>query len=71
MKEELKHFEVTPECAEIIEKLHAKYPKYTKAADLNGDEGTMEETLLAIRMLLEHGVIMTKEPLKAISAWIK
>jgi len=68
MKEELKHFEVTAECAEIIEKLHVKYPKYARASDLMGKEGTMEETLLAIRMLLEHGVIMTKEPLKAISA---
>ena len=69
MKEELKHFEVTPECAEIIEKLHAKYPKYTKASDLITESGTIEDTLLAIRMLLEHGVLMTKEPLKAVSVW--
>ena len=69
MKEELKHFEVTPECAEIIEKLHVKYPKYTKASDLITESGTMEDTLLAIRMLLEHGVLMTKEPLKAVSVW--
>lgn len=67
MKEELKHFEVTPECAALMEVLHAKYPAYTKASDLVVEESNIEDTLLAIRMLLEHGVLMTRDPLKAVS----
>ena len=68
MKEELKQFEVTPECANMMETLHQKYPAYTKAKDLILESGDMEETLLTVRMLLEHGVVMTKDPLKAVSA---
>merc|ERR1719427_1698681 len=61
MKEELKKFQVTPECASVMEVLNGNYPKYTKVTDLQTEGNSIDETILQIRELLEYGVLMTKE----------
>ena len=67
MKEELKKFQISPECASVMEVLNAQYPKYTRMTDLQVEGQTMEETILQIRELIEYGVLMTKESLKTVS----
>ena len=67
MKEELKKFEITAECASIMEVLNAHYPKYTKMTDLQVEGSSMEDTILQIRELIEYGVLMTKDCLKTVS----
>ena len=63
----MKKFEITAEQASMMEVLSANYPKFTKIGDLQVENATLEETILGIREMIEYGVIMTKDNLKAMS----
>ena len=63
-KEELKGFEITSECAAIVDMLTAAYPKYIKVTDLVEDGQELESVLESVFSLLESGILMTKEPTK-------
>lgn len=60
-KEELKGFEITSECAAVMDVLTANYPKYTKISDLASEEQKLDETLQSVFSLIENGVLMTKD----------
>ena len=63
-KEELKGFEITPDCAAIMDILTANYPEYTKLSDLQQEGQELESVIESVFSLIEHGVIMTKDPTK-------
>jgi len=60
-KEELKGFEITAECAAVMDILSTDYPKYTKISSLVTEDQPLEETLQSVFSLLENGVLMTKD----------
>ena len=63
-KEELKGFEITPDCAAIMDILTANYPDYTKLSDLQQEGQELESVIESVFSLIENGVIMTKDPTK-------
>ena len=57
----MKGFEITAECAAIMDILSTNYPKYTKVSSLVTEEQPLDETLLSVFSLIENGVLMTKD----------
>ena len=63
-KEELKGFEITPDCAAIMDILTANYPEYTKLTDLQQEGQELQSVIESVFSLIENGVVMTKDPTK-------